>query len=163
MAGYDYSYSRVNYSSQFRRNLPAPWNEPHRLQLRALWHVHPAFTIIPKWQGIWGRTWAFREAYYNFLPYRQNNVHIAPEFDFTRPEDDRLPAFYQFDLSVVWQPVLGPADVELRLDLINLLNRKNTLDQYLVPVFDEAGNRSYEIRHRTFPGLYPTVSLSVVF
>lgn len=171
MAGYDYSYSRVDYSSQFGRTLPSPWNEPHRLQLRALWHVHPAVTIIPKWQGIWGRTWAFREAYYNFLPtitpeffdQRQIHTRIPAGFDFSRPEDDRLPAFYQFDLSVIWQPVLGPADFELRIDLINLLNRKNTLDQYIQPVFDNDGSLSYEIRNRTFPGFYPSVSLSVVF
>ncbi len=159
MAGYDYSYSRIDYSTQFGRMLPAPWNEPHRLQLRALLQIYPALTVVPKWQGIWGRAWAFREAYYNYLLFQSGSG--LPSFNFSSPDNDRLPAFTQFDLSVIWKPVLGPADFELRLDLINLLNRKNILDQYLLPVFDEDGNQSYESRNRTFPGFYPTVSLSV--
>ncbi|MDX1642244.1 MAG: carboxypeptidase-like regulatory domain-containing protein, partial [Balneolaceae bacterium] len=59
-AGYDYSYSEIDMASQFGRNMPAPWNEPHRTQLRALWRMLPNLAITTKWQGIWGRSWAFR-------------------------------------------------------------------------------------------------------
>lgn len=160
-AGYDYSYSRVNMETQFGRTLPAPWNEPHRLQLRSIWHVHSAVSLVSKWQGIWGRAWAYRDAYYNFLSVNQPISH--PTIDFNTPEDDLLPAFYQFDLSVVYRPVLGPADLEIRLDLINLLNRKNAVDQYLNSVINGGEMIGHEAVYRTFPGFYPSVSVSAAF
>tara|TARA_R100001143_G_scaffold63575_1_gene72200 strand:- start:11932 stop:14763 length:2832 start_codon:yes stop_codon:yes gene_type:complete len=160
-AGYDYSYSRVNMETQFGRALPAPWNEPHRLQLRAIWHLHSTVSLVSKWQGIWGRSWAYRDAYYNFLSFNQTNSNT--EFDFNSPEKDLLPAFYQLDMSVVYRPVLGPADLEFRLDLINLLNRKNAVDQTLNPVFNGLEMIGYEETYRTFPGFYPSVSISAAF
>jgi len=160
-AGYDYSYSRVNMETQFGRTLPAPWNEPHRIQLRSIWHVHSAVSLVSKWQGIWGRAWAYRDAYYNFLSV--NRPEMNPIIGFSRPENDRLPAFYQFDFSVVYRPVVGVADLEIRLDLINLLNRKNAVDQYLNPVLNGEELIGYETVYRTFPGFYPSVSVSAAF
>lgn len=160
-AGYDYNYSRVNMETQFGRTLPAPWNEPHRLQLRAIWHPHSKMTLVSKWQGIWGRSWAYRDAYYNFLSFNQPNFNTA--FDFNSPDKDLLPAFYQLDMSLVYRPVLGPADLEIRLDLINLLNRKNAVDQYLNPVFNGQEMIGYEDAYRTFPGFYPSISISAAF
>lgn len=150
--------------SQFGRTLPAPWNEPHRLQLRSIWHLHSAVSLVSKWQGIWGRAWAYRDAYYNFLSI--NRPEMNPINVFSSPENDRLPPFYQLDMSVVYRPVLGPADLEIRLDLINLLNRKNVVDQYLKTVFSNrqvAGEFTYEKTDRTFPGFYPSVSVSATF
>ena len=160
-AGYDYSYSRVNMESQFGRTLPAPWNEPHRLQLRSIWHLHSTFSLVTKWQGIWGRSWAYRDAYYNLLSFSQPIDH--PDMNVNTPENDLLPAFYQFDMSVVYRPVLGPADLEIRLDLINLRNRKNAIDQYLNPVLNGQEIIGYEEIFRTFPGFYPSVSVSAAF
>lgn len=163
-AGYDYSYSRINMESQFGRTLPAPWNEPHRLQFRTIWHIHPTVSLVSKWQGIWGRAWAYRDAYYNFLSF--NQPHINPVNGFSRPDKDLLPAFYQLDLSAIYRPSMGPADLEIRLDLINLLNRKNAVDQYLNPIFSDrqvTGEFRYEKTDRTFPGFYPSVSVSAAF
>jgi hypothetical protein len=161
LAGYDYSYSRIRMDSQFGQTLPAPWNEPQRLQLRALWHVVPKLTVVSKWQGIWGRSWAFRESYYNFLPFRDSALSLPHSFD--TPENDNLPAFHQMDLSVIYQPGFGPAELEIRLELINLLNRNNTLDKYFLPVFDAGEQTGYDIHSRTFPGFYPSVSISATF
>lgn len=159
VAGYDYSSSQLDLSTQFGRTLPAPWNEPHRAQLRALWRVLPDVLLASKWQGIWGRAWGFRQSYYNFLKFY--GPVRAGDFYFDDPGNDKLSPFHQLDLSVIYQPSVGSADVEMRLELINLLNRKNTVDQTLYPTGDQ--DEPYEIRKRSLPGFYPSVSLQVKF
>lgn len=161
VAGYDYSYSRVNMETQFGRSLPAPWNDPHLAQFRALWRVMPDFTVVAKWQGIWGRTWAFRESYYNFLRFRSDATNLPYSFD--TPENDTLPPFHQVDLSFIYQPSIGPSNLEIRVELINLLNRANTLEKTLMPVILPGQAAEYNIKNRTLPGFYPTASIQVAF
>ncbi|MCC5941475.1 MAG: TonB-dependent receptor [Balneolaceae bacterium] len=161
LAGYDYSYTRVDYSTQFGRTLPAPWNEPHRTQFRAIWRAFPGFSVVSKWQGIWGRTWAYRQVYYNFLPFRDSQTEFP--FSHNSPENDTLPAFHQVDLSFIYQSGLRSADLEIRLDLINLFNHTNILDKSLLPIINTGENIRYEIHNRTMPGFYPTASIMVKF
>lgn len=156
MLGYDYSFSRINLDSQFGRSLPASWNEPHRFQLRSLWRIFPNLTAVAKWQSVLGRAWGFRQAYYNYLFY-QNSDSIG-NYSFANPENDRLSPFHQFDFSFVYKPALRVVDLELRLDLINLLNRRNTIDWSLQP---EDGSGEYQIKDRTMPGFTPSISIEL--
>lgn len=159
LAGYDYSYAAIDMETQFSRSASPSWNDPHRAQLRAIWSVSNDLTLIGKWQGIWGRTWAYRESYYNYLQT------LEPEsltvFDFSSPDDDHLPHFSQVDLTIVYGPDIGLTTLELRLDLVNILNRENPVDRFLSPLLDNDGVSGYESRTRTLPGFYPTVSLQV--
>ncbi|MEX0647423.1 MAG: TonB-dependent receptor [Balneolaceae bacterium] len=159
VAGYDYNSSRIDLATQYGREMPAPWNEPHRAQFRTLWHLFPDLTIAAKWQGIWGRSWGFRQSYYNFLRY-QNYGQTAGYF-LNTPEDDKLNPFHQLDLSFIYQPSTDAADFEIRLELINLLNRVNTIDQTLLPTGNPA--EPFEIRKRNLPGFFPSASLQVKF
>ncbi len=154
MAGYDYSISNIDMESQFGRTLPAPWNEPHRFQARALWHVHSNISAVAQWQSVAGRAWGFRQAYYDFLLFRDSN------YLFLSPEADRLSPFHQLDLSLIFRPSLGFSDLEVRLDFINLLNRKNVIDWSLHPTGSEG---EYDIRERTMPGFTPSVSIQFKF
>ncbi len=158
LAGYDYSYSRIDYATQYGRTMPAPWNEPHRVQFRAMWHVLPNLTAVTKWQGIWGRAWAFRQSYYDFLRF-DNDLRLPLELH--SPDTDTLPPFHQVDVSLIYQPTFGRANAEFRLELINILGRTNTMDRYLMPIVSSGGQIDYEIRERRFPGFYPSVSLRV--
>ncbi len=158
LGGYDYNYSRLNLESQFGRTLPSSWNEPHRAQFRAFYHLTEGVTFSGKWQGIWGRRWAFRDSYYNFLRFR--DVNVAGEFNFNSPENDQLSAFHQVDLSIIYQPTIGVADLEVRLELINILNRRNTIDQSLVPISPD-NSSEYRIEERQLPGFYPSLSIQV--
>lgn len=160
-AGYDYSYSQIDMDTQFGQKMTTPWNEPHRTQLRALWWIFPDLAVTTKWQGIWGRKWAFRQSYYDFLQYRSNE--IPSEFSFSSPQDDGLSPFHQVDFSIIYQPAVGNTDLEFRLELLNIFNRKNTLEKYLQPVQTEGGQRIYEVRNRNLPGFYPSVSLEITF
>lgn len=154
LIGYDYSFSEIDLESQFGRKMPAPWNEPHRFQARMLWHLHPNISAIVKWQIITGRTWGFRQAYYDFLLFRDNS------YSFLNPDKDSLSSFHQLNTSLVFKPSLGFSDLELRLNLINILNRHNVIDWSLQPTGNEG---QYDIRNRTMPGFNPSVSIQFKF
>lgn len=153
--GYDYNYNRINLDSQFGRSLPTPWNEPHRFQFRTLWHVLPGFSSVVKWQTVLGRTWGFRQSYYNFLFYQSGEKY--GKYSFGNPENDHLSPFHQLDLSLIYQPSFKYFDLEIRLDLINLLDRANTIDWSLQP--ERPGGQEYSISKRTMPGFSPSLSI----
>lgn len=160
MLGYDYSFARINFDTQFGRELPAPWNQPHRFQLRTLWRVTPSFTAVARWESVYGRTWGFRQSYYNFLFYESSEQF--GDFSFDTPGNDRMSPFHQLDLSLIYKPSLQFMDMEIRMDLINLLNRRNTIDWSLQPLQPGESNQ-YEIKKRTMPGLNPSLSIQLEF
>jgi len=161
MAGYDYSYTQLDLASQFGKTVPAPWSDPHRAQMRVMWHMSTGLAVAGKWQGIWGRSWAYRDSYYNFLQLA--DAGIVPEHQFSNPEKDRLGVFNQVDLSIIYQPVVGSAELEMRLDFVNILNRRNALARSLEPVIVDGEIDRFESVGRYMPGFYPTVSVQVKF
>ncbi|MDG5766767.1 TonB-dependent receptor [Balneolales bacterium ANBcel1] len=170
MLGYDYSHAEMRMS-QFGRTVPAPWNEPHRIQARTVARVNGPVSVIANWKSVLGRAWGFRKAYYDYL--HVSGVQRFARHTLSRPEDDRLSAFHQLDLSLLYRPSIGSVDLDLRLDLINVLNRRNVLDWSLSPEFggtgpEVAGSASqdygiigYEKRNRTMPGFYPLLRVEV--
>lgn len=158
-AGYDYSFAEISLEEQFGKDVSTPWNEPHRAQLSVLWRMTPGLSVAASWQGIWGRTWGYRRAYYNFLLFDERTSELSSRF--SNPDRDRLPAFLQTDLTVVWQPSVRAADLELRAGLVNLMNRKNVLETYLIPVYQNDIRTGYMEEYRTMPGIYPTFSVSI--
>ncbi len=163
MLGYDYSFSRINLESQFGRAVTPPWNEPHRLQLRSLWRAFPELTVVAKWQSTIGRAWAFRQSYYNFLFYESGENF--DNYSFANPENDKLSPFHQLDFSLVYKPSFNFMDLEIRMDLINLLNRRNTIDWSLHPqdINEEGTGSRHEIKERTMPGFNPSLSIQMNF
>ena len=159
ITGYDFSHTAIDMDTRFGDVVSAPWNDPHRAQIRAVWGVSSGFTLIGKWQGIWGRRWAYRDSYYSFLQLL--DPVIAEEYDFSTPDDDPLPHFSQIDVSAVYRPGIGAAMVELRVDLVNILNRRNPVDRYLRPVAVEGGGTRYDPVYRRLPGFYPSLSVRV--
>ena len=179
MLGYDYSVAEMDMTSQFGRTLPASWNEPHRIQARSIMRLFEPVTVIVNWKSVYGRSWGFRQAYYDYL-YLENVQGIG-EYSFRNPEKDRLSPFHQLDLSILYRPTIGSVKLNLRADLINVLNRRNTIDWSLVPAEQsetrpqspsyspqndtesEQISTEYEIRERTMPGFYPTFRLEIAF
>ncbi|MCH8566707.1 MAG: TonB-dependent receptor [Balneolales bacterium] len=164
MAGYDWSVSRILMSEQFGRWMSAPWNHPHTFQARLLSRPFSGFTTYAKWMLVEGRTWAFRQSYYDFLLL--HNVHGAGSFDFTNPEEDKLPSYIQLDIGFAYERNLGFGSIEARLDLNNVLNRQNVMDVTLFPEIATGGDISsanWRTRNRVLPGFSPAVSLSLFF
>ncbi|MEM9666607.1 MAG: carboxypeptidase regulatory-like domain-containing protein [Bacteroidota bacterium] len=109
---------------------PVPWEEPHRLDARLDLQGLGAVLVQGRWQSVWGRPWGFRQAYYDYLA-GASPPPPSGDFDLLRPADHRLPAHHQLDLSLGYRRTVGPADLMLRLQVVNVLDRANVLDWWL--------------------------------
>ncbi len=158
-AGYDYTYNQIDFSDQFGKKMMSPWNEPHRAQFRLLYRISPSVSALTVWQGVWGRAWAYRQSYYNFIQPIGGDQLTG--LNLNSPDNDELPPFQQIDLTVIYQPKLKSADLEFRLELINLLNRRNSIEKYLLPIPGDNETTLFEVRERLLPGFYPSVSLQI--
>ena len=133
-ARYEYNIAEREYA--FRdsvRTEPVPWSEPHRLEFAVDWTPHPNFIATARWRGGWGRVWGFRQAYYDFLATDVAQGLNFEGYDFRFPTDPehQLEAFKQLDLGVAYTQPIGPTAIQLRVDVLNVTNRKNAADQSL--------------------------------
>jgi hypothetical protein len=117
--------------------------------------LNDALTARVRAQGIWNRSWGFRRAYYDYLAAHLSSEELDP-FDLDTPSDDELPALYQLDIGLTYEPGLGWADLQLRVDILNLLNRPNVVDWSLSQ--GEAPDAPFELLERILP--QRTVALS---
>lgn len=121
----------------------APWNEPHRLELAVdLVPINPV-TVLARWRGIWGRTWGFRQGYYDFIGAYDSLADDLPSYLIPKaprqieryrlddPDQHELPPIYQLDLSAAYTHQLGESNVQLRADVLNVLDRSNVAEWYL--------------------------------
>ncbi len=131
-ARYTHSVARQRSEALFDgRTETTPWNEPHRLDLALDWKPRTDFTLSARWQGVWGRAWGFRRAYYDYFAHIPGTRIHAP-FDLSQPSDHTLPALHQLDLSAAYARALGPTDVQIRMDVLNVLDRQNVAYYRLV-------------------------------
>src|SRR5690606_26609969 len=79
----------------------------------------------------WGRAWAFRRAYYDYLGADELLGSRFAGFDLRDPDAHHLPAFHQLNVGVRYESRLSNADVVLSLDVLNVLNRRNVVDYAL--------------------------------
>jgi hypothetical protein len=158
-AGYDYSFAEIGLNEQFGRSVTTPWNEPHRFNLSALVRIRQNLMLTAAWQGILGRSWAYRRAYYNYLLFDDSSAELTGRFG--NPGDDKLPAFHQADVMMVWQAPLGSTNLELRAGLINVLNRKNVLEKTLIPTYQGESQTGFREQERRMPGIYPNFSMRI--
>ncbi len=126
------------------RSVPVPWNEPHRATLAVDGRPVPALTVRLRAQGVWGRAWGFRQAYYDYLA-QDAAVRYHPPYDLGRPDEHVLPAYYRLDLGLAYTRRLGRFEVQGRLEVLNALDHANVLDWRLV--YGEDGTPRREARH----------------
>ncbi len=134
-ARYEYNLARREYAFEDSvRFENVPWSEPHRLDLALDWTPARRFIATVRWRSIWGRSWGFRRAYYDFLGSDPTQSAVYGAFDFRDPDRHRLPVFSQLDLGAAYTQRFGPAAVQLRLDLLNATGRRNVADRSLLQV-----------------------------
>ena len=161
MTSVAYSFNQANrtYPSRFDGNtVPVSWVDPHRLTLASDILLSDVLTLRLRWQGVWGRTWGFRQAYYDWL-----NAHAGtfafPPFNLNRPQDHQLPVFHQLDTGIAYSPFLKNTRVQFRADLVNVLNRKNVID---MSIENDARSESlFSQVPRTLPGIQAVFSVKV--
>jgi hypothetical protein len=159
---YQYSISRQRVPSRFGGKYePMVSSQPQKLSVSVHWNLIPGLTLLLQWESIWGRSWGFRKAYYDYLSIREQ--HPFGNFWFNDPGKDRLPRFSQLNAGLSYRLNLGHAVLQFRVDAFNLLDHKNVINWWLTPTHDEDGSLSYQKRARTMPGFYPTLSIKLSY
>jgi hypothetical protein len=135
-AAYEYAVARHRTPGRFGGDwVPAPWDAPHRLHAALDALPLPRLTVTLRGALVLGRTWGFRQAYYDLLEPDPETRLFAP-FDLADPGAHRLPAFAQLDLNVAYTTTIGGVGVQGRLGLLNALARDNVRDWLLA--YEEA-------------------------
>ncbi|MDR8390361.1 TonB-dependent receptor [Aliifodinibius sp. S!AR15-10] len=160
---YQYMLAKQRIPNRFDDNyVETPWNHPHKLSAGLNWNITGGLTTTVRWQSIWGRAWAFKRAYYDYLTIHQNQSKFGP-YNVTSPSDDTLSPFHQLDLGLSYGHSFGESSMRIQVDLINLLNRKNVLENQIVPQPTTGTGTEYGIQERKLPGFTPSVSIELFF
>ena len=129
---YDYTSIRRKSDELFNNTwFSAPWEEPHRLAANLEWTFKDRLFLTSRFTGIWGRSWAYRQAYYDFFGHSDPFSNLA-NFNFNNPDAHTLPAFVRVDLGLVYNQSINAMNVQFRIDLLNVFDKNNVADQRLI-------------------------------
>jgi hypothetical protein len=160
--GYQYSVSRQRIPYRFKGNYePLASSQPHKVDVSVHWRPVPDFTLLLQWQSIWGRSWGFRKAYYDYLSIREE--HSYGNYSFEDPGSDRLPRYSQLNAGLSYRLDIGRSTLQFRFDAFNLLNHENILNWWLTPYRDNPGSISYHRHARTATGFRPSFSIKLSY
>src|SRR5699024_4177477 len=123
---YQYSVAKQHYPRRFDHYYqPLPNNQPH--QVDATLHLGPVphLTLLLPSERIWGLRWRRPMAACRRRP--RPTTRRGGDHPFTHPGGARLPLFAQLHAGISYRLKLGKADLNLRFDAFNLLDRKNAL------------------------------------
>ena len=143
----DNTYSVRRIRNLFdNRTLTVPWNEPLRLEVSVDIAPWRRLVVLGRWRSIWGREWGYRKSYYDFLSAHLNDVtslldqmrengvstdairrveRQITNYNLTEPTAHGLPPIHQLDASVAYSFRLSDYSLQLRADVVNVLNRNN--------------------------------------
>lgn len=144
---YDFSHSERKVTDLFRDQLiSVPWNEPHRFEIGLDVVPIPHMIFSTRWKSIFGRTWGFRQAYYDFLGAHLNDVELLKNdlrengvsedavirierqienYDLTNPDSHKLPGLHQLDFTLAYTFPFRRFGIQLRADMVNALDSNN--------------------------------------
>ncbi len=163
LSSVQYSYSKVKrrYPDRFNghSDQTTPWNEPHRFTLSQDVFLISRLSARLRANAIWGRSWGFRKAYYDYLAAHNGPANYPP-FVLDNPSADKLPPIYQIDLGASYEYSFTDIEVVLRADFLNVLDRDNVVDWGLTAASDPD---SFEKVNRVMPGISTALSLEIRF
>jgi outer membrane receptor protein involved in Fe transport len=91
----------------------------------------PGLDVGLRAESAWGRSWAFRQAYYDYFGHDETTSTHGP-FDFSDPDAHSLSALVTVDATLAYSLPVGAARIQLRAEVRNLFDRKNELDRQLL-------------------------------
>ena len=122
---YEYSVAEQRILNRFEgASLSVPWNVPHRISTGIDLTLTDHFSMMARLDHEIGRTWAFRDAYYNYLEPDPDLALTLP-FDLSDPESHRLSPITKVDLGFAYSRPIRNTNLQVRLDLQNLLSGDN--------------------------------------
>lgn len=159
-AGYDRTASTRTLPGRYQgAAVPSSVDVPHRVLLLADSRLPGGLSLRLRGNGVWGRDWVFRRAYYDLLTLHDDR--LLP--DVGRPGDRSLPALAELDLGIGWQGLLGDrVRAEFGVELLNVLDRRNVMDYGLRRSSPEAG-ADYVRVPRTLSGFTPLLTARLGF
>lgn len=159
---YEYNISKQRIDNRFGGNYqPVPWSQPHSLTSSVHWKIKPNLLFMLQWKGIWGRSWGFRKAYYDYLATRLDQSY--GRYQFNNPAKDKLPLYAQLNAGISYKLTLGDSNLLFRLNAFNLFDHSNVLNWWLLPYNGENGTTKYKKRARTMPGFSTSFSVKFTF
>ena len=155
-AHYEIARTRRRTANRFGgAAVPAPWDAPHRLYLALDAGPVRHVTATVRWQGVFGRSWGLRQAYYDFLE-PDPATRLLPPFDLADPGAHRLPAFSRWDVGLGYTRTVAGVGLQARTTLTNVFGRHNVTDWGLA--LDEATG-TYVPRSRRAASFIPSFSV----
>jgi hypothetical protein len=136
--------------------VPAPWEQPFRLAANLDVTLADGLHALANWKGVWGRSWALRKGYYDYLALLGDPPF--PNYDLARPGQQTLAPFSRIDLGMRGEMAVRDVTLEAQVRLVNVLDRRNTFDRSL----GSTGVRAESIA-RTLPGRRMFVMVGVRF
>ena len=153
-AAYEGSLARQRVPGRFDGAwTPTPWDAPHRLRLAV--DARPAARVVltARGEAVFGRTWGFRQAYYDLLAPDPATRRFGP-FSLDDPGSHRLPAHVQLDVGAAYTADVAGARLQARVGLVNALGRANVRDWLL-----DADEGGYVRRPRLALPRFPVLSV----
>lgn len=154
---YEYSRAHRTFPGRFDgRSTPVPWVKPHHLTLSAEVPLGEGVALEAQGEGVWGRTWGYRRAYYAYLtPADLEEAWDRIRLD--RPGTHVLSPLYRLDTGLSMTQSWGGVEVKGRIGIANVLDRRNTADWALEP----HRNGTVSRWARTLPGRRATISVRI--
>ena len=120
-----------------------------------MFHWSNEFTFVGRIENQIGRTWAYRDAYYNFLE-PSGVFETFGSYALANPETHRLPMVTKLDLGFSYTRRLNNSRLQVRLDLANLLSNSNTEEWVLV--YNEA-TETFTRSERALTPFFPSLTV----
>ncbi len=156
---YEYAISRRKLENRFaNRYVPVPWETPHQIFIIADFTPANHLTLTLRWQGLYGRSWGYRRAYYDYIE-PDASLTGSVGINLSEPQEHKLPAYSQWDLGIAYSKKAGRIGIQGRFNVINLFNESNTIDWVLV----RDDNGSIQRLSRKTTSLFPTASLKITY
>ncbi|NGP86892.1 carboxypeptidase-like regulatory domain-containing protein [Fodinibius halophilus] len=159
---YQFSLAKQKIPGRFNsKYVSTPSNKPHQTAIAAEWQATSKLMLILQLQNIWGRSWGFTKAYYDYLA--STSSQYVQEYSFDTPSNDKLSPLHQLNIGATYKIALNNADLKMSLHLFNLLDSKNVINWWLAPTQGENKTGYYKLKKRTLPGFRPSANIIFSF
>ncbi|MEM8488385.1 MAG: carboxypeptidase regulatory-like domain-containing protein [Bacteroidota bacterium] len=136
---YEYSVAERQIANRFDgASVSVPWNVPHRVVTSLSYRVTDQVTILGRLENKIGQSWAFRQAYYNFLEPNPD-TQVLGIYDLSDPGAHKLPVISHLDFGIAFNQQLKNTTLQVRFDLSNIL-AYNNVEEWSLSYNDQLGS-----------------------